>query len=88
MGSSGSRLNAPTKMFSDAMISSTRSALGCQPIGAASTWPVTLPAPTTLVTCPPGVLARFLENRSGMALGRLAATWAEPFSIDHHSSAA
>src|SRR6266702_4401056 len=45
---------------------------------AAITWPVTSAMPITLVTCPAGVLARFLENRSGTAPGRLAASCAEP----------
>ena len=68
-------------MFSEAMISSTTLTLAFQPIGAATTWPVASAAPTTLVTLPPGVLARFLANRSGMALGRLTTTPADPATI-------
>jgi hypothetical protein len=68
-------------MFREAMISSTTATLACQLIGAASTWPVASAAPTTLVTLPPGVSARFLANRSGIAFGRLAATPADPATI-------
>ncbi len=74
-------MNAPTKMFSEATISITTATLACQPIGAATTWPVTSAAPTTLVTWPPGPLPRFLANRSGTALGRLATTPADPARI-------
>ncbi len=73
-GSSGSRLSSPTKMFTEMMISRTSEALACQPILAATTWPVISPTPTTLVTCPPGVLARFLANRCENALGRVPIT--------------
>ena len=38
-----------------------------------------------LIETPPGVLARFLAKRSGIALGRLAATCADPATIVQNS---
>ncbi len=50
-------------MFTSMMISNTTETFCCQPMFAATTSPVMLAAPTMLLTFPPGVLARFLENR-------------------------
>src|SRR5580704_15566475 len=77
-GSNGSRLKAPTKMFSEAMSSSTKLTLYCQPALEATSVPVASAAPTTLLTWPAAVLERSLANSLGSALGSAATAWAEP----------
>ena len=46
-------------MFSDAISSRTKLTLCFQPTSAATAWPVSLAAPTTLDTLPAAVDARF-----------------------------
>ena len=81
IGSSGSRLKAPMKMFSEAMSSSTKLTLYCQPQLAATAAPVASAAPTTLPTWPAAVLDRSLLNSLGSAEGRAATACAEPARV-------
>jgi hypothetical protein len=71
-------LKAPTKMFSEAISSSTKLTLYCQPTLAATAAPVASAAPTTLLTWPAAVLPRSLLNSLGSAPGRAPTALAEP----------
>ena len=68
----------PTKMFSDAISSSTKLTLDCQPTFAATAWPVSRAAPTTLDTLPAAVDDRSLANSCGTAAGNCASALTEP----------
>ena len=67
-------------MLSDATSSSTKLTLYFQPTSAATAWPVSRAAPTTLVTLPAAVVERFWENRCGTAAGSCASALTEPES--------
>ena len=62
-------------MFSEAMSSSTKLTLNCQPTLAATAWPVSSAKPTTLLTWPAAVLrpvlAEQLRQRRGQGRDRL-----------------
>src|SRR6202451_1209138 len=66
------------KIFSEMMISSRSETEYCHPPPEETAWPAMFAAPTTLLTSPAGVLARFLLNRSGSAAGSFANASAEP----------
>ena len=68
----------PTKMLSEAMSSSTKLTLYCQPTLAATAAPVASAAPTTLITWPAAVLPRSLLNSLGTAPGSAPTALAEP----------
>src|ERR1700733_2652424 len=76
------------KMFSEMMISSRSEAEYCHPPPEETAWPAMSAAPTTLLTSPAGVLARFLWNRSGSAAGSFANAWAEPTSTSPNADPA
>ena len=67
-------------MFSEAMSSSTKLTLYCQPWLEATSVPVASAAPTTPMTWSVDELERFLSNSLGSSLGSAATAWPEPTS--------